>query len=110
MIYLVNAFSINMLDRKAHKIEFTPITPDQAATILNSCNWESAIGHKDKNLEQFLENLLGTKPAVDRTTIKIDEKDLLIVAQYSGERLPEGATSLPAGAKIEFWLVQIFPE
>jgi len=26
MIYLVNAFSINMLDRKAHKIEFTPIT------------------------------------------------------------------------------------
>ena len=29
----------------------------------------------------------------------------MLVAQYSGPRLPEGATALPAGARIEFWLV-----
>ena len=32
--------------------------------------------------------------------------DALIVAQYRGPRLPEGATELPPGAKLEFWLVK----
>ncbi len=108
MIYLVNAFSINMLDRKAHKIEFTPITLDHAKKILNSSNCQSGIGHYD--LANILSAILGLKVEVNRTTLKIEPNDTLMVAQYSGERLPEGATSLPAGAKVEFWVVQILPE
>lgn len=31
--------------------------------------------------------------------------DAALIGQYIGPRLPEGATELPAGATIEWWLV-----
>jgi len=33
--------------------------------------------------------------------------DALLVAQCRGPRLPEGATELPPGAILEFWLVEV---
>lgn len=43
----------------------------------------------------------------NRETMKLDAGDVLVVAQYVGPRLPEGATELPPNARIEYFTVQI---
>ncbi len=65
----------------------------------------SIIGHSDT--ARVVSRVLGREVAINRQTLVLDEGDELYVAQYSGPRLPEGATELPEGAKIEFWRVRI---
>lgn len=43
----------------------------------------------------------------NRASVKLEPGEKMIVAQYSGPRLPEGTTALPEGAKIEFILVEV---
>jgi hypothetical protein len=44
--------------------------------------------------------------AANRVSVRLEEKgDLLIVAQYVGERLPEGTKTLPSGSTFEYWIV-----
>jgi hypothetical protein len=52
-------------------------------------------------------SLLGREVPMNRATVQLTAGDVLFVAQYSGPRLPEGATSLPDGAKIEFLRVTL---
>ena len=82
MTYLTNAFSINMLAREGRAIRFEPVSVERAA-----------------------ESVLGLPVACNRANVTFAPGDVMLVAQYSGPRLPEGATALPAGARIEFWLV-----
>lgn len=42
---------------------------------------------------------------VNRASYTLVPGEKLLVAQYKGPRLPEGATKLPEGATIEFYLV-----
>jgi len=42
-----------------------------------------------------------------RPNLVLQPEDLVVVAQYIGPRLPEGATELPANARIEYFTVQI---
>ena len=46
----------------------------------------------------------GVEIPCNRATVALKEGDVALVGQYSGPRLPEGATSLPEGAAIK-WLV-----
>ena len=67
----------------------------------------SAIGHE--NMARIVSNDLGHVFEVNRMSVKMDVShneigDCAIVAQYIGPRLPEGATSLPDGATIRYWL------
>jgi hypothetical protein len=45
--------------------------------------------------------------AFNRDNLSLAEADTLIVAQYRGPRLPEGAITLPEGAEIVFFKVRI---
>jgi len=45
--------------------------------------------------------------AQSRPTVKLTAGDKAVVAQYIGPRLPEGATSLPEGSKVEFFLLKL---
>ena len=65
----------------------------------------SAIGHE--STAKVLKNMLGVSVPVNRVTVKLKHYDDAIVAQYIGPRLPEGATELPEGAEIRFYLVRV---
>jgi len=104
MVYLTNAFSINMLNRSSHVVSFIPATEDEVRALLGQ-GFISAIGHADT--ANVLEEMLGLPVPANRINVTLQKGDVAIVAQYIGPRLPEGATTLPEGARIEFWLVQL---
>ena len=52
-----------------------------------------------------MENALGIPVPVNRKSIKLGSGDILLVGQYVGPRLPEGATELPENATIEWWAI-----
>ena len=104
MVYLTNAFSINMLNRSSYVIAFIPSTEDEARALLGQ-GFVSAVGHAET--AGILEEMLGLPVPANRINVTLQKGDVAVVAQYIGPRLPEGATTLPEGARIEFWLVQL---
>lgn len=104
-IILANAFSLSMVSGNC-KIEVREISHLEVLTILHpDGEWQSCIGHADTS--KILEGLLGQSVQVNRSSICVEEGDILVVAQYSGGRLPEGATELPEGAKILWKMVRV---
>lgn len=109
--YLVNAWSINMLQHKRAKVDFAQISANQAVLHLSG-GFQNAIGHPDTAnvVHNTLAGLMAADsawPQAERQTVKMGLDDQCVVAQYSGPRLPEGATELPEGATIQFWIVRI---
>jgi hypothetical protein len=103
--YVSNAFSINMLTKKPQIVQFLPCSVEQARLELEGCEVISAIGHADT--ASVVSSMLGTPLQADRISIKLGPGEGLLVAQLTGARLPEGATSLPEGATIELWIVSV---
>lgn len=101
--FLTNAFSLNMLNTNACLI-MDMITPEKARQALsNIADIKNAIGHPDT--ARIVQNILDVElPTPERMNVSfMPDKDIMIVAQYTGPRLPEGATELPEGAVIQFW-------
>ena len=95
--YLVNAFSIQML-QKGGLVKFNEIAPeDIPADVV------SAVGHADT--ANVLTNMLGFPVSMNRINVILDENTELYVAQLIGGRLPEGATTLPEGFAFRFYRV-----
>jgi len=103
--YVSNAFSLNMLERKSQIVQFLPCSVEQARLELEGCEVVSAIGHADT--AAVVSATLGVSLPANRISIKLMPGDGLLVAQLVGPRLPEGATTLPEGASIEFWIVSV---
>jgi hypothetical protein len=103
MTYITNSFSINMVNG-ACSVDFTPITVEEASHLLES-GFTSGVGHPDT--AAVISTLLGKEVVPNRVNVQLAQGDLLIVAQYTGPRLPEGATELPEGATINFWKVEV---
>lgn len=103
-IIVTNAFSINMLDANA-SINFSQITVKEVQDLLSTHQWESAVGHADT--ANVMCATVGVEIPMNRATVTLSDEgtDTLIVAQYKGPRLEEGAIALPVGATIEWWLV-----
>ena len=111
-VYITNAFSINMLpSERGSMVDFVPITLDCTKKLLKETDKEivSGIGHADT--AKIVSSLLGIEVRPNRINIKLNidryDCDVLFIAQYIGPRLPEGATTLPEGATIQFWIAKV---
>jgi hypothetical protein len=88
-IYLSNAFSLNMLDLSNSatiKLLVRQIDLDRVKSLLR-LGFESAVGHQ--STAEILSTLLGIEVPANRTAIKLNSGDTLIVFQL-GVRLTEG--------------------
>lgn len=112
MKYILNSFSINMIDPSiVQKMRIEPVTPaeiHESYTAGEAIN--SAVGHE--NTAALFETILNDGAIAsyipvkfNRQTICLGEGDIAFVGQYVGERLPEGVTTLPAGARIDWFKV-----
>lgn len=109
-VYLANAFSLNMLPQDEPEgidhILYCRVLPLEMVQRKLQQGFVSAIGHADT--ARLLSDLLGREVPVNRITVTLTTDDEVIVAQYIGPRLPEGATQLPEGARFQFWLVRLW--
>lgn len=130
MRYFSNAFSLNMLSpetfaraqievfdfdrlREACHGENDRVcefcydcTPIMYAKLFLKEDHISCIGHEDT--ASILSAMLDIPIPFNRQSILLVPGDELLVAQYSGPRLPEGTKTLPEGAKIKFQQVRLF--
>ena len=102
MLYITNAFSIQMLS-VATTLNFKPVTLGQAQKMVKTNAFISAVGHEDT--ANVVSNLLSAFVEMNRISVNLKDNDVLLVAQLSGGRLPEGATTIPDGMSIQFWVV-----
>ena len=101
---VLNAFSLSMLGSLPATLDVEEISAAQAAEFLGYAP-ESCVGHADT--AKLFETILGVPVPVNRVSVTIPCGEDVIVGQYIGPRLPEGATTLPEGASIRWMLVTV---
>ena len=90
-----------MLDLSGEStVEVVPVAADEVA----GAEFESVIGHADT--ANVVSGILGREVKMNRTSVKLVPGDVLYVAQVTGGRLPEGATTIPEGMSIAFLKVR----
>jgi hypothetical protein len=101
---LANAFSLNMVpsDFTEGELFIRRISLEEAQEILGF-GFVSAVGHADT--ARVLSALLEVDVPVARVNVTLEPGGKILVAQYRGPRLPEGASRLPEGAEFVFYLV-----
>ena len=103
-IVIANAFSLNMLEAKYQNLEFSPVEDIREFFALNAhALVESIVGHSDT--ATVFSDVLGFHVPGRRVTYTMQPGDALIVGQLTGDRLPVGATELPLGATIAWWVI-----
>ena len=102
-MYLLNAFSLNMLAGNAD-VHVREVSLDTARNLAKICT--SAVGHA--NTAAVFADVLGVPVPCNRVSVALDHCATALVGQYSGPRLPEGATTLPEGATIKWMIVGVF--
>ena len=104
--YIGNAFSLGMLDqfdRAVLNVESFSLA--RASEWVRDERPTSCVGHADT--AALFTTLLGTTITMNRCSTNLVPGDRILVGQYNGPRLPEGATALPEGARIRWMLVCI---
>lgn len=105
MIYISNAFSLQMLpDGLQIMVKTVPV--EAVISKLTTNPWCSIIGHADT--AAVVSNQLGLSIKHDRKSISLMDGDVLYVAQLTGGRLPEGASELPEGFRLEWREVTVY--
>ena len=109
-IALTNAFSLNMLNAKiyeAHAIKCTIIDKKRLEKWVKYNKIHNFIGHADLNkiVKQILPQI-NNYTKKQRKSINFNKYSVILVAQYSGSRLPENTTELPKDAVIQFWEIK----
>lgn len=87
MSYLLNAFSLQMINQFPASVEFEEVSELPGGLV-------SAVGHQDTA------NVLGVN--MKRINVMLNAGDIFYVAQLQGGRLPEGSTTLPEGYSFKF--------
>lgn len=88
-IYLGNAFSLQMLNvAVANTVNIVPASIGEITAAVVS-------------------NILKRDVPANRASVRLEKGDVLYVAQVTGGRLPEGATTLPEGFSLAFLKVTI---
>ena len=93
-VYIGNAFSLQMVSEAA----VVTVLPCKAKDVPKTA--QSIIGHADTAV--VVSDLLGREVPMNRQSVHLNAGDVLYVAQITGGRLPEGATTLPEGFSLEF--------
>ncbi len=101
---LLNAFSLNMIAAFPATITVEEISLDQTKSLA-AAGLDSAVGHADT--AAVFGSVLGAPVAAARVTVSLTTGETVLVGQYRGPRLPEGATTLPEGATIQWCLVTV---
>ena len=107
-IVVANAFSLNMMNLEVGitNLQVCPTCPEFIREEIEAAGgFTSIVGHADT--AAIFSSLLGLDVPCNRATLLMDEGTTLFVGQYKGPRLPEGATNLPEGAKVEWAMVLI---
>lgn len=104
--YLANALSLQMLPDLPGKLVLLPMSLAQAQAIARGA--ESRVGHASTAV--LFGHILGLTVAMNRVAVTLQPGDRLLVGQFIGARLPEGATELPPGAALRWTLVTWHPE
>ena len=115
MLYLGNAFSLQMLQKYPKcTIHITLLQINQIVAMLKSRPYAAVIGHADtaavaekKLAEAGLE--LPCEGLFKRQRIVLTPQDEYIVFQLVSGRLPEGCNTLPVGAIFEWYYIRIIP-
>lgn len=128
-IYICNAFSLSMLDRDQQRASQQygelvgsrvvypriprPIVAVSVAEYLDAVvrgysayryvEVVSAVGHADT--ARLFSAFLGLVILPARSNVRLEPDDIAIIGQYVGPRLPEGATELPEGTAVEWWVI-----
>lgn len=102
MHYINNAFSLSMLENDSLMSVYNT-TEEVAKRFAIGC--KSVVGHEDT--AKLYSKILGISIPMNRCTTKLLPGDQMLVGQYTGPRLPEGAVSLPEGATIQWKVVTI---
>lgn len=97
MIFLANSFSLQMLTTFPSNYRCDEISKEKFDYYKEHA--VSYVGHKD------LAKLLNVD--YNRESLKLRDGDILLVAQITGGRLPEGATTLPHNVSIKYLCVQV---
>ncbi len=103
---LLNAFSANMMAEFPCSVRLTEIS-EASARLELSGEVQSAVGHADT--AAVFSAVLGISVPCRRETVTLRPGQRAIIGQYSGPRLPEGATTLPDGATIKWLLAEVLP-
>lgn len=104
-MYILNAFSINMLKDFPCAVLIEDVTDFFDNNIKDTMNdllksgYKSYVGHAD------LANIIGVP--FNRESVTINKGGVAIVVQYRGERLPEGTTQLPENSEIRIYKITI---
>jgi|JI6StandDraft_1071083.scaffolds.fasta_scaffold294804_2 hypothetical protein len=116
-MYILNAFSANMLSDFPVSVNFTEISVEHAALMLacieaDGDSFESAVGHADtaavfSAVLSAARHGGGIEVACNRVTVTLRSGESALLGQYSGPRLPEGATELPDGAAIKWLMIVV---
>jgi hypothetical protein len=102
-MYLLNAFSLNMINAFPASFSVEELTLEAASALAIQC--ESAVGHADT--ANVFASVLGCAVETKRVSVALNKGEQALIGQYRGPRLEEGATTLPAGATIQWLLVSV---
>lgn len=112
MNYIVNSFSLQMLQGNINTLQVITLPEEMVADVIKHLEVYFAVGHKDTAV--ILANRLAKYGVVidpskvyNRESIRLSKGDSLYVFQVTGGRLPEGVTELPEGVKCEWKLVEL---
>ena len=108
MIFLANAFSLQMVQTDQYRLAIKTVSTNEVANRLQNETWVSCVGHTD--IAAVAGDMLGMEVQYNRGNISLREGDTMFVAQVIGGRLPEGATKLPNGYTIVWKQVEIINE
>ena len=111
--YLTNALPLGACPERC-SLRVSPATAREAAAAWAVAGTigpvTNAIGHPTTSelvVRQLKAEGAGYMAPGERVTLELELGDTLIVAQYIGPRLAEGATELPGDARIEYRMVEI---
>ena len=101
MKFLGNAFSLGMLSADVvDKVRIKCIESSDVPVDAKSC-----VGHADT--ARLFSKYLNREIKNQRITVTLNQGDSLFVGQLNGPRMPEGATELPEGASLRWFVVEI---